>query len=218
MHLVDAELFKRYGPVVRVGPNRLIFSEPAAYRAIHGFHRNIERGDFYAMARFADQGERSVFSSEANDLHREKRRKLVSVAMTPQAFAAYEPYIGKTCERWVNVIAELVSHQGPRVDIALSVKALLFDSLFEMLVGERMGCLNILSEERFKHAIAVKEKTSKDGFGFGLLPWFPKLLSSVPYIRRRFRSQRYDESGRPLGRTLLFWVRVHTFGYKCRRV
>ena len=48
-HLVDQKLHKKYGPVVRVGPNRLLFAELSAYQAIYGTQKYLEKGEYHRM-------------------------------------------------------------------------------------------------------------------------------------------------------------------------
>ena len=82
IHNVDAQLHKRYGPVVRIGPNTLLFSDYAAHDAIYGFNRNIGKGDFYAGAGDPDPKKASILQLEDEQAHRDRARKIVSVAVS----------------------------------------------------------------------------------------------------------------------------------------
>lgn len=48
-HLVDKKLHDKYGPVVRVAPNRLLFAELSAHLAIYGTQKSMEKGPYHRM-------------------------------------------------------------------------------------------------------------------------------------------------------------------------
>ena len=175
IHIVDHELFKKYNsPVIRAGPNRLIFSSAAAWRVTHGYSERFERGDMFILSRFADTTESSVFTAKTHQEHRAKRKALISAAMTPRAFAGYEPHLARNCYKWLSIVERELAERGPDFDPSKSLKALGFDAFFEMLTGSPIGCLNdgLWETEAFAEAIKQKERTSRDSFGFGLVPWY----------------------------------------------
>ena len=81
VHLTDQKLHDRYGPVVRIGPNSLLFSDLAAYQSIYGFQSKVEKGDFYALAGSPDPQKHNIFQCQTDDQHRDRARKVVSVAV-----------------------------------------------------------------------------------------------------------------------------------------
>ena len=81
-HNRDVLLHKCYGPVVRIGPNTLLFSDYAAHDAIYGFNKNIGKGDFYAGAGDPDPQKASILQLENEQAHRDRSRKIVSVAVS----------------------------------------------------------------------------------------------------------------------------------------
>ena len=172
---MDHDLFKTYkSPVIRAGPNRLIFSSAAAWRVTHGYLESFERGDMFILSRFTDTTESSVFTAKTHQEHRAKRKALVFAAMTPRAFASYEPYLVRNCYKWLLTVERELAERGPVFDPAKSLKALGFDAFFEMLTGSPIGCLNdgLWKTEAFAEAMKQKERTSRDSFGFGLVPWY----------------------------------------------
>ena len=80
-HVIDLQLHKRYGRVVRVGPNTLLFSDYAAFETIYGFNKNIVKGDFYAAAGDPDPEKTTVLQMKNEQEHRDRARKIVSVAV-----------------------------------------------------------------------------------------------------------------------------------------
>ena len=78
---MDYELHKKYGSIVRVGPNSLLFEEVRAYQAIYGFNSHIEKGDFYLMAGDPHPQKRVVFQARSEEEHRRLRSRLAPVAV-----------------------------------------------------------------------------------------------------------------------------------------
>lgn len=127
----------------------------------------------FILSRFSDTAESSVFTAKTHYEHREKRKRLVAAAMTPKAFGRYEPYLARNCYKWLAVVEKEVEENGPFFDPTKSLKALGFDAFFEMLTGTSIGCLDdeVWKSVAFGDAMKQKERTSRDGFGFGLVPW-----------------------------------------------
>lgn len=44
---LDIELHKRYGPVVRIRPNEILFSNPEYFKTVHGAGSKFAKGAFY---------------------------------------------------------------------------------------------------------------------------------------------------------------------------
>ena len=81
-HVVDQRLHERYGPVVRIGPNSLLFSDPSAFESIYGFNKGIEKGEYYLMASNGDPAKAHIFAAQTDKQHRERSRKIVSTAVS----------------------------------------------------------------------------------------------------------------------------------------
>lgn len=69
------DLHRRYGPVVRIGPEEVSFNSLSALRTIYGAGNGFERTSFYRM--FDVYGRPNLFTFGAGKLHRE-RKKLIS--------------------------------------------------------------------------------------------------------------------------------------------
>lgn len=105
-HLVDTELHKRYGRVVRVGPNNLLCSDMEAYQAIYSFKPTMEKGDFYLMTGNPEPDKHVIFQARTEEAHRQKRKKLVPTAVSRNYFSA-TPRYAKLCFKFsTNNIAE----------------------------------------------------------------------------------------------------------------
>jgi hypothetical protein len=68
------QLHRRYGPVVRIGPNEVHFNTPTALRTIYGAGSGFGRTDFYRM--FDVYGKQNVFTFGPSHLHAERKKLL----------------------------------------------------------------------------------------------------------------------------------------------
>ncbi|KAI1130913.1 cytochrome P450 [Nemania abortiva] len=86
-HLVTYRDLRKYGPVIRHGPNRLVFSSLKAFQDIYNNER-VTKSHVYKLT--IASGKPSIFNSIDRQKHRE-RRKLVGKSITDKAMRAFEP-------------------------------------------------------------------------------------------------------------------------------
>ncbi|KAK4940240.1 hypothetical protein LTR28_009190, partial [Elasticomyces elasticus] len=69
-------LHRKYGDVVRLGPNVLSFADPRALKIIYGLNKGMTKSDFYPVQQAVAKGIRlqSLFSTTDEDYHAKYRR------------------------------------------------------------------------------------------------------------------------------------------------
>ncbi|KAI3330148.1 cytochrome P450 [Ustulina deusta] len=87
LHLVTYRDLKKYGPVMRHGPNKLVFSSPEALQDIYNNGR-VTKSHVYELT--VTSGKPSIFNAIDRQKHREKR-KLIGQAITDKAMRSFEP-------------------------------------------------------------------------------------------------------------------------------
>ncbi|KAI1817166.1 cytochrome P450 [Poronia punctata] len=87
LHLVTFLDLKKYGPVLRHGPNKLVFSSAEALQDIYNNER-VTKSHVYKLTITA--GKPSIFNALNKQTHREKR-KLIGQAITDKAMRSFEP-------------------------------------------------------------------------------------------------------------------------------
>ncbi|KAI0201455.1 cytochrome P450 [Astrocystis sublimbata] len=78
---------KKYGPAMRHGPNKLVFSSPKALQDIYNNDR-VTKSHVYELT--VASGKPSIFNTINRQSHREKR-KLIGQAITDKAMRSFEP-------------------------------------------------------------------------------------------------------------------------------
>lgn len=73
-HLIHQQLHEKYGEVVRIGPNTVIFRDPAAIPTVYPMRAGFPKGDFYAVLRPYQRNSSplvAVFNSQDEALHKQ---------------------------------------------------------------------------------------------------------------------------------------------------
>ncbi|KAI1355100.1 cytochrome P450 [Xylaria sp. FL0043] len=87
LHLRTFLDLKNYGPVIRLGPNKLVFSSAEALRDIYNNER-VTKSHVYKLT--ITSGKPSIFNALDKRVHRDKRR-LIGQAITDKAMRSFEP-------------------------------------------------------------------------------------------------------------------------------
>ncbi|KAI1824076.1 cytochrome P450 [Xylaria intraflava] len=100
LHLVTYHDLKSYGPVVRHGPNKLVFSSPNALQDIYNNDR-VTKSHVYELT--IASGKPSIFNAIDRQKHREKR-KLIGQAITEKAMRSFEPTMSEQIDIFIEQI------------------------------------------------------------------------------------------------------------------
>ncbi|CAJ2504137.1 Uu.00g115310.m01.CDS01 [Anthostomella pinea] len=136
LHLEIYRNHVQYGPVVRVGPDRLVFNSVTALHDIYQSERITESRGYVTTAR---NNVFNVFNALDRDLHRQKRR-LVGLAVSERSMRAFEP--------------TLMSH----VDICLSqmLESSRNSSSVDMTAKARHPGLDIVGQLAFGYDLRIQ--------------------------------------------------------------
>jgi cytochrome P450 len=104
-HLDFYRLHKRYGEVVRYGPNSISINSNVALQSIYGFRANVRKADFYSVFP-ATKGSWSTHSAIDKRLHARKRRVL-SQAFSDAAMRGLQPHIVQVIRTFCNAVADV---------------------------------------------------------------------------------------------------------------
>ncbi|KAI1098668.1 cytochrome P450 [Jackrogersella minutella] len=111
LHLTTWKQHLKYGPVIRQGPNKLVFNSATALKDIYHNERVVKPISY--LSNQASPGSHNVWNSLDRDLHRQ-RRKLVGPAINERSMRAFEP----TMVDQVNIfIKQVALSQGSPIDM-----------------------------------------------------------------------------------------------------
>ncbi|KAF5554629.1 benzoate 4-monooxygenase [Fusarium mexicanum] len=128
------EAHSMYGSVVRVGPNELSFSTPAAVQAIYTSSNFTKEETFYRAKRIFH--ENHLFSFRDAEAHR-TRRKNFSKGFSQSSMLDFEPHISSKIKALLNQWAARASN-GP-IDVYPWCHWLGFDVIYHLMFDEDPG-------------------------------------------------------------------------------
>ncbi|CEN61002.1 hypothetical protein ASPCAL07672 [Aspergillus calidoustus] len=136
-HRTQAELHKKYGPIIRIAPNEVAISDPASIKEIYSINSGFTKTDFYtpwraSFARFPDH-----FTSTDEELHGQ-RRKIVNNIYSMSSIVKSEPLID-TCTELFMTRMGVFSKQRQLVDLATWVQWYAFDVIGELYFSSMFG-------------------------------------------------------------------------------
>ncbi|OAP62295.1 hypothetical protein AYL99_04498 [Fonsecaea erecta] len=140
IHTVN-KLHRKYGPVVRIGPNEISFNSLSALRTIYGAGSGFERTSFYHM--FDVYGRPNLFTFASGKLHRE-RKKLISHMYANQNVLGMDA--AQLVKRKVMGFLTLLERE-PALgkEIFTSLHYFSFDAISEFVYGPNYGGTAALS-------------------------------------------------------------------------
>ena len=172
------ELHQNYGPVVRVGPNEVVFNSLTALRTIYGAGSGYERTSFYSM--FEAYGRKNMFTYASGKAHGERKKMLAN------AYAKSALMKGQNAEMIMNKVSkylELLERDGRTSEIFSTLHFFSIDNITQFLYGKfgKTACLD--GESKDRHLISDIMDVSRRK-----LTWF-----TVHYPK--FTSWLYSQTG-----------------------
>ncbi|KAF2027056.1 cytochrome P450, partial [Setomelanomma holmii] len=132
---------QRYGPIVRLGPTRISFIEPKAWRDLHGHKRTSKTlqvmKDPAMYVNSPHLTEHSLLS-EFDDAKHGTLRKIFSHGFSDRALKAQEHLIKAHVDKLVSNIHR-EAPQGNRIDLIKYFNCATFDIIGEFSFGESRG-------------------------------------------------------------------------------
>ncbi|KAK3291378.1 cytochrome P450-like protein [Chaetomium fimeti] len=133
-------LHRKYGPVVRLGPNTLSFSDPDSLKTIYGLNKGFIKSDFYVVQQSVVKGHSlpSLFSTTDNDFHMQFRR-CVNSAFAMSALVQYEPFVDNTTKLFLKQTERLYIDKPGTCDFTQWLQFYAFDVIGEITYSKRHG-------------------------------------------------------------------------------
>ncbi|KAI0875892.1 cytochrome P450 [Hypoxylon argillaceum] len=143
LHLVTQQNHQKYGNVVRIGPNRLVFNSVQALHDIYNNERVVKSHVYLVTLGFT--GTVNIFSVIDKAAHRSKR-KLIGAGVSERAMREFEPTMASQIDIFLKQIVES-SQKSEAVNMSIRCKRLTMDVIALLAFGYAM---NTQSEEPYR--------------------------------------------------------------------
>ncbi|KAL1305006.1 hypothetical protein AAFC00_003908 [Neodothiora populina] len=127
-------LHRKYGPVVRIGPNEVHFNSSTSLRKIYGAGSGFERTSFYRM--FDVYGKQNLFTFESSKAHGARKKLLAHAYSKSEMLTSISPMIESRVQEYMEF---LQNHIDKPNDIFTTLHYFSLDSITHFLYGAKFG-------------------------------------------------------------------------------
>jgi hypothetical protein len=134
---------RKYGDVIRLGPNVLSFADPRAIKIIYGLNKGMTKSDFYPVQQAVAKGQRleSLFSTK-NEAYHAKYRRCVNNAFSMSSLVSYEPLVDSTTDAFVEQTKRRYCDTGKTCNFSKWLQFFAFDVIGEITWSKRIGFID----------------------------------------------------------------------------
>ncbi|KAI1176073.1 cytochrome P450 [Nemania sp. FL0916] len=188
------DLHRKYGPVVRIGPNEVSFSSPQVARNLLSAGKRFYKTDFYSV--FPPPENPDIFTEIREEVHAMKK-KVANVPYSMAAMRQLSPFIDDTIELLVSQLSDFCntaadpidSKEGsldrkkphPSLDLGAWLHYFAFDVLGEVAFGRSFGFLAAGTDK--ENAIRTIDNSQKYNGIIGQVPEFDIFLRKNPICK-----------------------------------
>ncbi|KAH8591170.1 cytochrome P450 [Bisporella sp. PMI_857] len=185
-HIDHIALHKRFGPIVRIGPNEVSLASPEAARLVLSAGKHFYKTDFYAV--FPPPENPDIFTEVREDVHARKK-KVANVPYSMAAMQQLSPFIDDTIEFFVAKLKHLVVTGEPTekvdgkqryrsVNLGDWLHYFAFDVLGEVAFSRSFGFLS----EGMDVGNAIRTIDNSQWYNgiVGQIPWIDHILRRNP--------------------------------------
>ncbi|KAL4760588.1 uncharacterized protein BDW70DRAFT_150715 [Aspergillus foveolatus] len=183
--LTHIALHRKYGDVVRLGPNTLSFASPSAIKVIYGLNKGFTKvadksqSEFYPVQMTVSKGEPlpSLFSTLDESFHANLRR-CVNHAFSMSSLVQYEPMVNQTVELFLDQTADLFANTGKTCDFARWLQFFAFDVIGSITYSKRHGFIE--KNEDIDGILKSLARIFDYAGPVGQMPWLDKWFWKNP--------------------------------------
>ncbi|KAL8343545.1 hypothetical protein RB598_004749 [Gaeumannomyces tritici] len=148
-----AELHRKYGPIVRIAPNRLAVDASVAWPDVFTVKSGKGHQEFGKLSGFfGPDGDKSLVGSPTREAHRRQRRQL-SHGFSETAVYEQEPIITFYIDLFIRRLSENAGGGNKSIDILRWLNYLTFDIIGDLALGESFGSLESSKYHPWVHNI-----------------------------------------------------------------
>ena len=171
---IHIDLHKKYGPLVRIGPNAVSVGDPAEIQQIYGLTGSYAKSSFYPVLQPHAKGAAmpGLFNTQDENLHRVMKKPIASI-YSMSNLVGFEPYVDSTMSVFFNELDKRFAETGEVCDLGVWLQRFAFDVIGEITFSRRLGFLEGAQDvDGIMHSIWHHfEKAAP----VGQVPWVDKL-------------------------------------------
>jgi cytochrome P450 len=193
VHSKVKDLHDRYGDVVRIGPNALVYRAPQAWKEIYGHRTKKGQRTFQKDPSLyvpTPNGVNAIITAAESDHIR--MRRLLAHAFSDRALREQEPLLHLYADLLVQKLREQLHHSRPEVvDITRWYNYTTFDLIGDLAFGEPFHCLK---DSKYHWWVSIMLDAVKLSVYLKVLWFFPFLSPLTKLLVPSYLHQRREAS------------------------
>ena len=179
------KLHKKYGDLVRIGPNCITISKPDLIPSIYGIGKGYVKSDFYTVWQNIVNGKRvasMVFTTD--EAQHAAMKKPIAASYSLSTVKEFEPLLDSTTAVFMSRLDELFASTGKVCDMSVWLQWYAFDVIGELTFSKRLGFM-----EKAKDIDGVISSVAWNFdrcSALGQMPWLDYLTYKNPIYLRFF--------------------------------
>jgi cytochrome P450 len=182
-HDTHIALHRKYGSLVRFGPNMVSVSEPTEISNIYGFNGKFLKSDFYWVLSFYVKGKAipGLFATQDENLHR-LLKKPISGIYSMTNLVSFEPYVDSTMHFFFEQLQRRFCETDEVCDFGHWLHYFAFDVIGEITFSKRLGFLERGGDvdQIMKNSWAYFYRAAP----VSQMPWLDHLYTKNPVLQR----------------------------------
>ncbi|KAF2850009.1 pisatin demethylase [Plenodomus tracheiphilus IPT5] len=140
------ELHRKYGPVVRLGPNSVSVADPQAIKIIYTLKGSFAKSEFYPVQQTVAKGQKlETMFSTTNETFHARLRRAVGNAYAMSTLVQFEPLVDSTITALLKQLDERFVDRADEAGICnfgVWLQYFAFDVIGELTFSKRLGFLD----------------------------------------------------------------------------
>ncbi|EGE04287.1 benzoate 4-monooxygenase cytochrome P450 [Trichophyton equinum CBS 127.97] len=189
-HRIHIDLHKKYGPIVRFGPNMVSVGDPREIGTIYSFKKPWPKSDFYRslLLKTRSKPVEGIFATQNEAIHRALKRPISNV-YSMSHLVSFEPYVDTAmrvfCEQLESRFAKAESGSGSGktipCDFGQWLQMFAFDVMGELTFSHRFGFME--KGEDIDGVMAELWSTLQKTALVTQMPWLGDVWTNNPILR-----------------------------------
>lgn len=166
-HHENINLHRKYGPLVRLGPNFVSVDDPSAVKTIYGITSKFPKSAWYQAFMVPGKYSFTLFGDQDIRRHADSRKRFQNV-YSMSSLMSYETYVDQCADIFAQRLSEIAASGRP-VDMAHWLQAYAFDVIACITFGGRFGFLD--SGEDIRGMMSQGHGGLRYASLAGIFPW-----------------------------------------------
>ncbi|RAK98993.1 cytochrome P450 [Aspergillus ibericus CBS 121593] len=182
-HDIHIDLHRKYGRLVRFGPNMISVTDPQEIPHIYSFAGTFGKSDFYRALAFYVRGKpvETIFATQNEQIHHLLRRPIAGMYSMSNV-VSFEPYVDSTIKYLFERLDEEFVHPGRICNFETWLQYFAFDVIGELTFSKRLGFLQHGGDvDGIIHAI---DHYFNSAAIVSQIPWVDWLWAKNPIVQR----------------------------------